>query len=65
MPDVIRCQGLGKRYGSTVAVDSLDLTVEAGQIFGFLGRNGAGKPVTGLWTTSRVTMPAAGVRPRP
>ena len=33
MPDVIRCQGLGKRYGSTVAVDSLDLTVEAGQVY--------------------------------
>jgi ABC-2 type transport system ATP-binding protein len=46
MPDVIRCQGLGKRYGSTVAVDSLDLTVEAGQVFGFLGRNGAGKTTT-------------------
>ena len=46
MPDVIRCQGLGKRYGSTMAVDSLDLTVEAGQIFGFLGRNGAGKTTT-------------------
>ncbi|MDX6391018.1 MAG: type transport system ATP-binding protein [Streptosporangiaceae bacterium] len=48
MPDVIRCQGLGKRYGSAVAVDSLDLTVEAGQVFGFLGRNGAGKPDIGL-----------------
>ena len=46
MPDVIRCQGLGKRYGSTVAVDGLDLTVEAGQVFGFLGRNGAGKTTT-------------------
>jgi ABC-2 type transport system ATP-binding protein len=46
VPDVIRCQGLGKRYGSTVAVDSLDLTVEAGQVFGFLGRNGAGKTTT-------------------
>ena len=46
MPDVIRCRGLGKRYRSTVAVDSLDLTVEAGQVFGFLGRNGAGKTTT-------------------
>ncbi len=46
MPEVIRCRGLGKRYGSTVAVDRLDLTVEAGQVFGFLGRNGAGKTTT-------------------
>jgi ABC-2 type transport system ATP-binding protein len=46
VPEVIRCRGLGKRYGSTVAVDGLDLTVEAGQVFGFLGRNGAGKTTT-------------------
>ncbi len=43
MTEVIRCQGLTKRYGSTVAVDGLDLVVEAGQVFGFLGPNGAGK----------------------
>jgi ABC-2 type transport system ATP-binding protein len=46
VPEVIRCRGLGKRYGSTVAVDSLDLSVGAGQVFGFLGRNGAGKTTT-------------------
>jgi ABC-2 type transport system ATP-binding protein len=46
VPEVIRCRGLGKRYGSTVAVDRLDLTVGAGQVFGFLGRNGAGKTTT-------------------
>jgi len=43
--EVIRCQGLTKRYGSTVAVDGLDLVVEAGQVFGFLGPNGAGKTI--------------------
>jgi ABC-2 type transport system ATP-binding protein len=46
MPEVIRCRGLGKRYGATAAVDGLDLAVEAGQVFGFLGRNGAGKTTT-------------------
>jgi ABC-2 type transport system ATP-binding protein len=46
VPDVIECRGLSKRYGSTVAVDRLDLTVAAGQVFGFLGRNGAGKTTT-------------------
>jgi ABC-2 type transport system ATP-binding protein len=44
--EVIRCRGLTKRYGSTVAVDGLDLTVEAGQVFGFLGPNGSGKTTT-------------------
>lgn len=39
----IRLQGLGKRYGDVVAVDSLDLEVPRGSIFGFLGPNGAGK----------------------
>lgn len=32
-----------KRYGSTVALDELDLAVNRGEIFGFLGPNGAGK----------------------
>jgi ABC-2 type transport system ATP-binding protein len=44
--EAIRCQGLSKRYGSTVAVDGLDLAVEAGQVFGFLGPNGSGKTTT-------------------
>jgi ABC-2 type transport system ATP-binding protein len=44
--EVIRCKGLTKRYGSTVAVDGLDLAVEAGQVFGFLGPNGSGKTTT-------------------
>ena len=44
--EVIRCQGLTKRYGSTVAVDELDLAVDGGQVFGFLGPNGAGKTTT-------------------
>ncbi|GAA4639652.1 ABC transporter ATP-binding protein [Actinoallomurus vinaceus] len=43
---VIRCEGLTKRYGSTVAVDGLDLAVDAGQVFGFLGPNGSGKTTT-------------------
>ena len=35
--------GLSKRFGDTVAVNSLSLTVKRGQVFGFLGPNGAGK----------------------
>ncbi len=36
-------QGLVKRYGDIVAVGGVDLTVEAGDVFGYLGPNGAGK----------------------
>ena len=39
----IAARGLGKRYGEIVAVDSVDLTVEPGDVFGSLGPNGAGK----------------------
>ncbi len=45
-PDVIDVRGLVKRYGRRAAVDGLDLTVGAGEVFGFLGPNGAGKTTT-------------------
>jgi ABC-2 type transport system ATP-binding protein len=37
---------LSRRFGSFVAVDSLDLAVDEGEIYGFLGPNGAGKSTT-------------------
>ncbi|WP_229054328.1 ABC transporter ATP-binding protein [Aeromicrobium sp. Leaf350] len=43
---VIDVEGLVKHYGSTHALDGLDLRVEAGTIAGFLGPNGAGKSTT-------------------
>jgi ABC-2 type transport system ATP-binding protein len=39
----IRTDGLRKSYGDVTAIDGVDLTVEAGEVFGFLGPNGAGK----------------------
>jgi len=43
---VIECQGLTKHYRRVTALAGLDLTVEAGMVFGFLGPNGAGKTTT-------------------
>jgi ABC-2 type transport system ATP-binding protein len=44
--DAIRAEGLTKRYGSTVALDALDLAVAQGEVYGYLGPNGAGKTTT-------------------
>ena len=43
---VIQTAGLTKRYGTTLALDRLDLTIQAGEVYGFLGPNGAGKTTT-------------------
>ena len=40
---MIEVRGLTVRYGSTVAVDDIDLDLPAGKIYGLLGRNGSGK----------------------
>jgi ABC-2 type transport system ATP-binding protein len=43
MPSAISIHSLTKRYGDLIALDSYDLEVEQGAIFGLLGPNGAGK----------------------
>jgi ABC-2 type transport system ATP-binding protein len=40
---VIEARGLRKAYGTTIAVDGLDVHVEEGRILGLIGPNGAGK----------------------
>lgn len=46
MPWTVEAIGLSKRFGSTVALDGLDLAIPQGEVFGFLGPNGAGKTTT-------------------
>lgn len=56
----ISAEGLTKRYGDdVVAVDSLDLAVERGTVYGFLGPNGAGKTTTMRLLTT-LTKPTSG-----
>src|SRR6267154_3567175 len=40
---VVEVRGMTKRFGELTAVEHFDLTVRAGEIFGFLGPNGSGK----------------------
>jgi ABC-2 type transport system ATP-binding protein len=42
----IRTEGLSKDYGSGRGLFDLDLTIERGEVFGFLGPNGSGKSTT-------------------
>ncbi|HEY0400992.1 MAG TPA: ATP-binding cassette domain-containing protein, partial [Blastococcus sp.] len=46
MSAVITTSGLVKRYGRLQAVDGIDLDVQTGDVYGFLGANGSGKTTT-------------------
>jgi ABC-type multidrug transport system ATPase subunit len=59
-PPVVSLRGLVKNYGTVQALRGLDLTIPAGQVFGFLGRNGAGKSTT-LRIIMGITLPTGGV----
>lgn len=56
---VIETHGLSKRYGAVVAVEGLELGIEAGEVYGLLGPNGSGKTTTILMLLG-LTEPSAG-----
>jgi ABC-2 type transport system ATP-binding protein len=56
-PAAVECCGLRYRFGETVAVDGVDLTVLPGEIFGLLGPNGAGKTTTIRAITALLPVP--------
>ena len=56
---MIRTEGLTKRFGSTVAVNNLNMEVYAGEFFSFLGPNGAGKTTT-IKLLTGLLIPSAG-----
>jgi ABC-2 type transport system ATP-binding protein len=59
MTDIVRTDGLVKRYDGTLAVAGIDLTVQPGEIFGLVGPNGAGKTTT-LRILATLLAPSAG-----
>jgi len=57
---IIELKGLTKSYGTTHAVDHLDLSIKKGEIFGLLGPNGAGKTTTILMMLGLI-QPTSGI----
>ena len=56
---VIEAENLVKKFGSFVANDNLTFKVEKGEIFGFLGANGAGK-TTAIRILCGLLLPTSG-----
>ena len=70
MGEILRCQGLSKRYGKLLALDSVDLTLQSGRIVGLLGPNGSGKTtliklINGLLTPESGSVTVCGDAPGP
>ena len=43
MENVLEIRGLSKKFGTHVALDNVSMTIRSGDIYGLIGRNGAGK----------------------
>lgn len=56
---VIQAEGLTKQFGDFIAVDHISFEVKKGEIFGFLGANGAGK-TTAMRMLCGLSMPTSG-----
>ena len=59
MENVIEIHGLTKKFGNFTAVDNISFNVRKGEIFGFLGANGAGK-TTAMRILCGLSVPTSG-----
>src|SRR5476651_280403 len=65
--EVLRVEGIARRYGATIALDSVSLAVRAGEVHALIGENGAGKStlmgvLAGAVRADRGTMELQGER---
>jgi ABC-2 type transport system ATP-binding protein len=58
----IRAEGIARYFGALKAVDGIDLAIESGRIFGFLGPNGSGKTTTVKVLTTILALTAGSAR---
>ena len=70
MSEILSCRSLRKRYGGTLALDTVDLSIQSGRIVGLLGPNGSGKTTliklaNGLLQPSQGEIQIAGMAPCP
>ncbi|MBR2309742.1 MAG: ABC transporter ATP-binding protein [Oscillospiraceae bacterium] len=70
MSEILRVDGVTKRYGKLVALDNVSFTLESGKIVGLLGPNGSGKTtliklINGLLTPNEGAVTICGEKPGP
>ena len=68
MSELLRCENLIKKYGNTLALDGVNITLSSGKIIGLLGPNGSGKTtfikiLNGLLTPTSGTVQIDGNQP--
>lgn len=68
MSELLRCEGLTKKFGTLTALDGINLSVESGKIIGLLGPNGSGKTtliklLNGLLTPTAGSITVGGYAP--
>lgn len=68
MAELLRCDGITKKYGPLIALNNIDLSIEGGRIIGLLGSNGSGKTtliklINGLLTPTSGSLTVCGGAP--
>lgn len=68
MAELLRCDGITKKYDPLIALNNIDLSIEGGRIIGLLGPNGSGKTtliklINGLLTPTSGSLTVCGGAP--